>query len=251
MTWLRPASFRWRSTTRASAGSSSTNNSRMLLISISLVLIGALLTRVAGWERVARPYPAAATAVISAADGNSLESGQSCRRGRCASHIGLAGLRLDPTGVQISPPFLSRLRRRPIPCRGHMTNLVARLQRAAPGAAPIRCSSGIRRPRCCSARDGVIAHANAAAQQLLLPVALARRRAAGGILSRGCDTARRLARAHLSAARRRAAPRWQHLQCARAGGAPPSLARRCCSPRSRISRSSSTRSMPRTRNSNH
>ena len=43
--FVESGSLRWRSTTRASAGSSSTNNNRMFLISNSLVLIGAFLTR--------------------------------------------------------------------------------------------------------------------------------------------------------------------------------------------------------------
>ncbi len=78
MTSLSPASLRWRSTTRASAGLSSTNNNRMFLISNSLVLIGAFLTQGLrdNYPRRWRPHPGTAPhVVISATIAKSLRNG--------------------------------------------------------------------------------------------------------------------------------------------------------------------------------
>src|SRR5262245_32101790 len=127
---FNPASLRWRSTTRASAALSSTNNSRMVLISTSLVLIVAL-NLVTGWKQVAQPSRPSATSDISASGVKSLVAGGFLPPGAMPFTYRHGGVLLNPTGVQIAWPrtqFFACHRPECAPAADgylrHMTNLV-------------------------------------------------------------------------------------------------------------------------------
>ena len=103
LTSLRPASLRCRSTTRASAGLSSTNNNRMLfIISTSLVLIGAL-NSCYGMETSGAAVPAIRHSCHIGVRWQFLRSGDDfAGASDVASHIGRAGLRLNPAGDEFA-----------------------------------------------------------------------------------------------------------------------------------------------------